>query len=274
MISITRVKAFEASHRYFNPAFSEKDNRRMFGKCFSPYGHGHNYVCELTVTGQADRRTGMVVNIKDLDRVLDEITSPLDHKFLNLDVDAFRAAIPTTENIARYLWYSAGSRLSIAGNDVTLARVRVFEEENLFAEYGGGDDVLLTRTYHFSAAHRLHSATLSDEENRAVFGKCNNLYGHGHNYEIDVSIAGPVDESTGMIADLGALDAAVKEAVLDPFDHKHLNHEVPQFADLNPTSENVVRVIWELLQPRISFARIEKVVLRETPKSCFEYRGE
>ena len=100
---LTRLVEFEASHRYWNPTFSEAENCRIFGKCVSPYGHGHNYVLRVTLRGHVDARTGMVINIKELDRVLKEVSSEFDHKFINLDHPAFHQSIPTTENLASYM---------------------------------------------------------------------------------------------------------------------------------------------------------------------------
>lgn len=137
--------------------------------------------------------------------------------------------------------------------------------------------VSLTRAYDFSASHRLHSKKLTDDENREIFGKCNNPNGHGHNYEVEVTISGEPDERTGMLYSLEALDQVVEEEVLLPFDHKHLNLDVPDFADRNPTSEVLTVVIWERLARRISVSgnpRLSKVLVRETARNSFEYRGE
>jgi 6-pyruvoyltetrahydropterin/6-carboxytetrahydropterin synthase len=132
--------------------------------------------------------------------------------------------------------------------------------------------VYLTKIFTFSAAHRLHNPGLSTGENRNLYGKCNNPYGHGHNYQLEVTVKGEVDEQTGMSIDLGKLERVVEEQVIERFDHRHLNEEVEEFRDLNPTSENVVRVIWDLLQPRLPC--LSRLTLWETPKSRFEYHGE
>jgi 6-pyruvoyltetrahydropterin/6-carboxytetrahydropterin synthase len=131
----------------------------------------------------------------------------------------------------------------------------------------------LTKTFGFSAAHRLHSPALSDEENRAVFGKCNNPHGHGHNYELEVTVQGEIDPRTGMIMDLGSLMQVVQAEVIERFDHKHLNHDTVEFHLLNPTGENIVKVIWDLLKPKLG-ASLTRVGLWETPKNFFEYYGE
>ena len=131
----------------------------------------------------------------------------------------------------------------------------------------------LGRRYRFSASHRLHSAHLSEEENNRIFGKCNNPYGHGHNYVVEVSVSGDVDPATGMIANLADLDAFVQHQVLDEFDHKSLNEDVPAFRDRVPTTENVCIEIFQRLKsfPR---AKLERIRVEETGKNSFEYAGD
>ena len=130
----------------------------------------------------------------------------------------------------------------------------------------------LGRRYRFSASHRLHSAHLTEEENCRVFGKCNNPYGHGHNYVLEVSLSGDVDPATGMIANLADLDAFVELHVLDNFDHKSLNEDVPAFRDKVPTTENLCIEIYQRLK---SFpkAKLERIRVQETGNNSFEYAG-
>ncbi len=133
--------------------------------------------------------------------------------------------------------------------------------------------VELGRRYRFSASHRLHTAHLSEEENILVFGKCSNPYGHGHNYVVEVSLSGDVDPATGMIANLADLDAFVARQVLEDFDHKSLNEDVPAFHDRVPTTENVCIEIFRRLK---SFpeAKLERIRVEETGKNSFEYAGD
>lgn len=130
----------------------------------------------------------------------------------------------------------------------------------------------LGRRYHFSASHRLHTPKLSEEENCRVFGKCNNPYGHGHNYTVEVRVSGPVHSATGMIANLANLDSFVHREVIEPFDHRSLNEEVAQFRDIVPTTENLCIEIFRRLQ---SFpdAKLESVRVEETSNNSFEYTG-
>jgi len=131
----------------------------------------------------------------------------------------------------------------------------------------------LGRRYRFSASHRLHSAHLSEEENCRVFGKCNNLYGHGHNYVVEVSVSGEVDPATGMIANLADLDAFVERQVLEEFDHKSLNEDVLAFRDKVPTTENLCIEIFERLKSFPS-AKLERIRVQETGNNSFEYAGD
>jgi 6-pyruvoyltetrahydropterin/6-carboxytetrahydropterin synthase len=130
----------------------------------------------------------------------------------------------------------------------------------------------LTRRYMFSASHRLHSAALSAEENQNTYGKCNNPYGHGHNYALQVTLSGQVDPSTGMICNLVDLDDSVRREVLERFDIQNLNR-LPEFAASVPTTENLCIVIYEILQRGFTWAHLEKVRLEETMMNSFEYAG-
>src|SRR5215475_3543336 len=131
----------------------------------------------------------------------------------------------------------------------------------------------LGRRYRFSASHRLHSAQLSEEENWRVFGKCNNPYGHGHNYTVEISISGEVDPATGMIANLADLDSFVQREVLEPFDHRSLNDEVDVFRAAVPTTENLCIEIYRRMQS-FPFAKLERVRVEETSNNSFEYAGD
>lgn len=133
--------------------------------------------------------------------------------------------------------------------------------------------VRVTRRVHFNAAHRLHNPALSDEENRRIFGPCNNANWHGHNYELDITVEGEPDPRTGYLVDLGEVrDAA--EAVLREVDHRNLNLDVPWLQGIIPSTENLVVALWQQLAPRIPRGRLAGLVLYETPRNWAEYRGE
>jgi 6-pyruvoyltetrahydropterin/6-carboxytetrahydropterin synthase len=139
--------------------------------------------------------------------------------------------------------------------------------------------VYFTRRYRFSAGHRLHAAGFSDEENARLYGKCNNPHGHGHNYVLDVTVAGGIDPETGMVCDLGFLDSLVQREVLDRFDETNLNLDSEAFRHHVPTSENICREIHRLLQPQLEGAgpgsevHLERVRLEETASNSIEFFG-
>ena len=130
----------------------------------------------------------------------------------------------------------------------------------------------LHRRYRFSASHRLHSDAMSDAENSATYGKCNNPFGHGHNYTLEVTVSGPVEPETGMVCNLVDLDSFVEREVLEIFDHQNLNM-LPHFSQLVPTTENLSTAIYDILQRGFSKAHLEKVRLEETMMNSFEYAG-
>jgi 6-pyruvoyltetrahydropterin/6-carboxytetrahydropterin synthase len=129
----------------------------------------------------------------------------------------------------------------------------------------------LSRRYHFSASHRLHTDVYDDAQNRAVFGKCNNPHGHGHNYTVQVTLSGQVDPSTGMVCDLGVLDAFAQANLLDCFDHKNLN-TLDRFANKVSTTENLSLEIYRIFQ-RFPSAHLEHVHVEETSNNSFDYAG-
>ena len=133
--------------------------------------------------------------------------------------------------------------------------------------------VKISRRAHFNAAHRLYRKDWSDEKNNLIFGKCNNPNFHGHNYELIVSVSGEIDKETGYVLDVKILTDLIKEEVENPFDHKNLNLDVPEFKDLNPTAENIVVVIWNKLRKRLDLKFDLEVVLYETPRNFVTYKG-
>lgn len=133
--------------------------------------------------------------------------------------------------------------------------------------------VTVSRKAHFNAAHRLYRKDWSMEQNNAVFGKCNNPNFHGHNYELIVSVTGEIDPETGFVIDVKILSDLIKEEIEQRLDHKNLNLDVPEFFDLNPTAENIVVVIWNLLRQHIKSTLDLEVVLYETPRNFVTYKG-
>jgi 6-pyruvoyltetrahydropterin/6-carboxytetrahydropterin synthase len=130
----------------------------------------------------------------------------------------------------------------------------------------------LSRRYLFSASHRLHSEAMSDEENQSTYGKCNNPYGHGHNYIVEVTVSGPVDAATGMVCNLTDLDGFIEREVLARYDHENLN-TMKEFTREVPTTENLCIQIYEIVQRSFHHAHLERVKLEETMMNSFEYAG-
>jgi len=142
-----------------------------------------------------------------------------------------------------------------------------------------GIAIRVTRRYRFAASHRLHSRAFSEQQNRELYGKCSNPYGHGHDYVLEVAAVGPVSEFTGQVVHLPTLDRLVAEEVLRDFDHRYLNLDVGEFQNKIPTSENIIRVIEDRLAARWRAAfpgdwpRLEGIRLRETKRNAFELRA-
>lgn len=134
-------------------------------------------------------------------------------------------------------------------------------------------EVTVTRRLRFNAAHRVHNPSLSDEENRAIFGKCNNPNWHGHNYILDVSVTGGIDERTGYVLDLAVLKRIVEEHVVSEVDHRNFNLDVGFMHGMIPTSENIVVAMWRVLEPRVAPGRLTRLRLWETENNYVEYQG-
>jgi 6-pyruvoyltetrahydropterin/6-carboxytetrahydropterin synthase len=130
----------------------------------------------------------------------------------------------------------------------------------------------LTRRYMISASHRLQTDALTDEQNRATYGKCNNPYGHGHNYAVEVTVSGQVSPETGMVCDLADLDGVVRKYIVERFDHQNLN-TLAEFATRVPTTENLAAVLYDILKRSFNAAHLEKVRIEETQMNSFEYSG-
>lgn len=247
-VYLTKRIEFAAAHRYVKPQWDERRNRETFGACYNEPGHGHNYLLDVTVSGEVDQRTGMVVNLFDLKQVLLHMLEEFDHKHLNLDVPYFKDDIPTSENIARVLWTKLASEPNIG----TLHALRLFEDEDLYADITaekGLDRASVTRRYSFTAVH---------EGTR------------GHTWDLFVTVHGPIDQETGMVTDIVALDRLVYERVLRPFDGQDLRSVLSR-----PVVEGgeLPEAIWKRLHPGITRGRLEGVRVIQTRDLAFEYMG-
>lgn len=263
---VNRRAKFSASHRYWLPELSDEENQARFGANARFPGHGHNYILYVSIIGELDKY-GMVQNLSDVKKVIkQEITSQLDYSYLNDTWVEFQQTLPTTENIAKVIW----ERLS---PHLPLVDIQLYEHSQLWVNYQGNNmEATLTVQTHFSAAHRLALPELSFEENSEIYGKCARPNGHGHNYHLEVSVTGEMDARTGMIIDLVALQKVIDDYVVEPFDHTFLNKDIPYFAEVVPTAENIAVYISQLLQEPISKlgANLDKVKLIESPNNSCE----
>ncbi len=264
--TIHRRAQFSASHRYWLPELDEAENKRLFGACSRFPGHGHNYILYVSLAGDLDRY-GMVENLSVVKQVIKrEVTSQLNYSYLNDTWSEFKETLPTTENISRVIWQKLSPHLP-------LVNVRLFETEELWTDYQGNNmEATLTVKTHFSAAHRLAIPSLSFEENQEIYGKCARPNGHGHNYHLEVTVAGEIDSRTGMLVDLVGLQNAIDEYVVEPFDHTFLNKDIAYFAEVVPTAENIAVRIAELLRSPVEDLGVEldKIKLIESPNNSCE----
>ena len=267
---INRRSQFSASHRYWLPELNAAENLQRFGKCAKEPGHGHNYVLNVSLENELDPY-GMVLNLTEAKAVIHrEIIDTLDFSYLNEVWPEFKETLPTTEHIARTIWQRLETHLPIVD-------IQLFETPELWANYtGNGMEAYLTVSNHFSAAHRLALPQLSEAENREIYGKCASPNGHGHNYQVEVTIKGQIDSRTGMIVDLGELQNIIARHVIDRFDHTFLNKDVPYFTSVVPTAENIVLRICQLLWHPIAEigATLHKVKLIESQNNSAEVLAE
>jgi 6-pyruvoyltetrahydropterin/6-carboxytetrahydropterin synthase len=263
---INRRAQFSASHRYWLPELSEAENQAAFGLCAQPNGHGHNYVLYISLYGDIDEY-GMVLNLSDVKHVIKkEVTGQLDYSFLNDVWPEFQQTLPTTENIARIIWHKLAPHFP-------LVRIQLFEHPELFAEYTGKDmQAALTIGTHFSAAHRLALDSLTLAQNSEIYGKCARVNGHGHNYHLEVTVTGEIDERTGMIVDLVKLHELVDKYAVEPLDHTFLNKDIAHFTKVVPTAENIAVYIGHLIEQPIRElgAQLHKLKLVESPNNSCE----
>lgn len=271
MVTLTRKVSFSSGHRYWREGLSADENRALFGKWASPYNHGHNYVLWVGARGEVDETNGMVVNIKWIDDVLKErVVRVFDQKSINDEVEGFEAVAPCLENLLAYF----RERLRELPGGVELVDLKLEETPLLYGEWSKETEMTtLTRVYEFAAAHRLHVPSLSEEENLRLFGKCNHVHGHGHNYVLEVTVTGEVDLETGMMVSLDELDSVVEREVLERYDHRNLDVDVAELAGKNTTSEVVSQAIFDRLKGAVP-GRLVRVRLFETARNVFEVTAD
>jgi 6-pyruvoyltetrahydropterin/6-carboxytetrahydropterin synthase len=247
-VLLTKRIEFAAAHRYVRPEWDDTKNRTVFGRCYNPPAHGHNYLLEVTVSGQIDSKTGMVVNLFDLKRVLLDVLEEFDHKNLNLDMPYFKDRIPTSENFAHVLWTKLAAQRDIG----TLHTLRLCEDEDLYAEVTAADGpevAAVTRRYTLNAI----------QENR-----------RGRDWDCYVTVRGTIDPMTGMVIDIGALDRLVEERVIKPFDRQDLRQALSSEA---VSGAAFTKTIWHRLAGSLSSGTLQNVRLVQTRDLSFDYAG-
>jgi 6-pyruvoyltetrahydropterin/6-carboxytetrahydropterin synthase len=247
-VLLTKRIEFAAAHRYFKPEWDEAKNRAVFGRCYNPPAHGHNYMVEVTVLGEVDPKTGMVVNLFDLKRILLNVLEEFDHKNLNLDMPYFESRIPTSENLARLLWAKLDETKDIG----TLHAIRLYEDEDLYAEVtraAGLDVASVTRRYSFVALQGGNQ---------------------GREWDCFVTVHGAVDPVTGMVTDIGALDRLAQEKIVTALDRQDLRHVL---GAEHVTGGQLAEWVWKSLLSGISSGQLANVRLIQSRDLSFEYAG-
>jgi 6-pyruvoyltetrahydropterin/6-carboxytetrahydropterin synthase len=261
---------FSAARQTMSPHLTAAENESLFGTASSPHGHGHHYRARFTFrepVGQGPRkgRDGARPSIPyaQLEQCLESLRTELDHKNLNREVPGLTNRPKTTESLAEYLYQRVTKR-------VPIHRVRLHEREDFFAEYWKTGDYFLGMQRAFHAAHRLHAPSLSESQNLALYGKCNNPLGHGHRYLTEATIGGRYDEKSGTLDNFISFRNGVERAIL-PWQDKHLDRETEEFREIPSTGENIVRALWPKFDSQLDH-RLVRLRLWETPNNRFTLR--
>jgi 6-pyruvoyltetrahydropterin/6-carboxytetrahydropterin synthase len=254
---------FSAARQTMSPRLTPEENNKLFGIAASPLGHGHNYRARLTFLNTADPNENTSPQFGAIHAGIDALRKELDHKNLNHEVPGLANEPITTENLARYIYHRVAATLPID-------RVRLHERNDFFAEYWKGDRYFLGLQVPFNAAHRLHSAVLSADQNVALYGKCNNPKGHGHRYLTEATVGGAFDERSGALMNFAALQNAVEDAVR-PWQDKHLDLELEEFRKKPSTGENIVQALWPGFDSRLD-GNLVRLRLWETANNRFTLR--
>ena len=219
-------------------------------------------VVRATVSGEPNPITGYICDISAIDKSIRERAIPAVNELYTAPI---ADGGPGGDALLRRIW-EAIKDCPPAGTSWRRLECRITPFLSFMIQSEDWSMVRLTQSFEFAASHRLHCPELSAEENRRIFGKCNNLNGHGHNYQLEVTVAGEG-------GNLAELERVVKENVIDRFDHKHLNTDCEEFASLNPSVENISKAIWGKLAGRFGRAKLLRVRVWETPKTCADYFG-
>ena len=245
-VLLTKRIEFAAACRYIRSEWDEAKNRAAFGHCYNLPAHGHNYMIELSVSGDIDPTNGMVVNLFDLKRVMLDVIEEFDHKNLNLDMAYFKDRIPTSENFAHVLW----DKFAVQRDIGALHTLRLCEDEDLYAEVTAGDRpnrATITKRYSFNAVQPGPE---------------------GREWDCFVTVRGTIDPLTGMVTDIGALDQLVKNRVIAKFDHKDLSVALHR---QSVSGEELAQDIWHELAPGISQGTLTNIRLVPSRDLAYDY---
>lgn len=282
VVRLSRRVEFSAAHSYFQPKLSAAQNAQTFGRCFADdsaahgSGHGHNYVLEAFYRGPIQGDTGIAVNLAEVDALLRECVAPLDHRYLNRDVDPFKTRVPTCENVSAYCHEWLGQR-SFAG--MRLDGVRVSESGDLWAESGECEPDLTpesvgsgvwTLQLTVNAQHSLSHPAYSDAENERLFGPC--FRRHGHDYLVQASFSDRFDPDVGLFVDREAVARLFEQTIQRPFQGRDLNG---LFA--NTSCESLACAWFDLLEQAMGARRsalrgqpvLLQLAIQETRKNRF-----
>ncbi len=250
---------FSAARQTMSPRLTPSENARLFGAAVAI--HGHNYRARLTFRKEkADRP---IVQQHDLDACGDSLRQELDHRHLNEEVPGLKDRPITTESLAAYI----GERVKAS---LPIHRVRLHERADFFAEAWTEGNMFLGMQMRFSAAHRLHVPSFSDEKNAALFGKCDNPRGHGHLYLAEATLGGKYDERSGTLYDFVAFRKALSDSI-EPWQDRHLDLETEDFGKISSTGENIVRALWSKIDTRVN-QQLVRLRLWETKNNRFTLR--
>ena len=250
---------YSAARQTMSPRLTPAENERVFGAAAAV--HGHNYRARLTFRKEkADRP---IVQQQDLDACIDSLRQELDHRHLNEDVPGLKDRPITTEGLAAYI------RERVAAS-VPIHRVRLHERADFFAEAWTDGNIFLGTQMRFSAAHRLHVPSFSDEKNATLFGKCDNPRGHGHLYLAEATVGGNYDEQSGTLYDFVAFRKALSDSI-EPWQNRHLDLETDDFQKISSTGENIVRALWSKVDSRVNH-QLVRLRLWETVNNRFTLR--
>ena len=249
---------FSAARQTMSPRLTAAENARIFGAASAI--HGHNYRARLTF--RKEKTDGPIVNQHDVDVCLQSLREEFDHKLLN-ELPSLKDRPMTTEALAEFFRERVAASLPIH-------RVRLHERDDFFAEAWPEQNIFLGMQTRFAAAHRLHVAAFSDQQNTELFGKCDNPRGHGHLYLVEATIGGHYDERSGTLYDFVEFQKALHESV-DPWQNRHLDLETDDFKGTSSTGENIVRALWSKIDNRLN-QQLVRLRLWETNNNRFSLR--